>query len=213
MPAPIPRRRATSPAPSSFTGFPTLQYSEGAGLPGTQNFSRGPSSIIRANTLPIESLSQQHPRPSSNINGNSSVQARVIPKTSSETSSTSRFSNSYEKPLPALRPESHFSHLKNRAQPPQIIHSPHQIRLQQSAKSQRASSAKHDVHIWEPGQPRRSSLSRVTEKKQFQVISQQKASSSKLIESWLAQQKPEQAMRQSLRVNRDDRPVPPAKDI
>ncbi|KAF3402062.1 hypothetical protein F1880_009887 [Penicillium rolfsii] len=56
---PVPQRRATSPAQSSFTLFPASQPSKAAqDLATPQNFSRGPSPLLRSNTLPIESPSK-----------------------------------------------------------------------------------------------------------------------------------------------------------
>ncbi|KAJ5101292.1 hypothetical protein NUU61_003514 [Penicillium alfredii] len=48
-------RRATSPAQSNFTCYPTSHPSKAAQILGTEDLSRGPSPIPRAHTLPVDS--------------------------------------------------------------------------------------------------------------------------------------------------------------
>ncbi|KAJ5979708.1 hypothetical protein N7481_007006 [Penicillium waksmanii] len=109
---PVPQRRATSPARSSFTLFPTSQPSKAAQILGTQNFSRGPSPLLRSNTLPVESPSQASPmEPPRAIHNNNSVSsfeslpiANVFQRSHTPRSSTA--SSRYDdKPLPAIKPE------------------------------------------------------------------------------------------------------------
>lgn len=110
---PVPQRRATSPARSSFTLFPSAQPSKAAQILGTQNFSRGPSPLLRSNTLPAESPSQASPMelPRAIPNNNNSVSsleslpiANVFQHSHTPRSSTA--SSRYDdKPLPAIKPE------------------------------------------------------------------------------------------------------------
>ncbi|KAJ5835312.1 hypothetical protein N7447_001338 [Penicillium robsamsonii] len=119
-PPPMPQRRATSPARSSFTLFPASQPSKAAQVLGTQNFSRGPSPLVRANTLPTESPSKMPPpqlHHGSNMGSMSSFESPVIPKLFTERSNTPRSSSSYDKPLPAIKPESQTAQLQKSAQP------------------------------------------------------------------------------------------------
>ena len=212
----MPQRRATSPARSSFTLFPTSQPSKAAQLLGTQNFSRGPSPLMRANTLPVESPSKmpsQQSRHGSNMNSLSSFESPVIPRLLSANSSTPRSSSSYDKPLPAIRPEPQPSHLQKSVQPPKNTLSPQKIREQQSVKSQKTTPTTQDAHTWKATQPRKDSLPRATEKKQPQVVSPQRTPTQNRIDKWLDQQKPENTTRPRLSVQTEDRPQPPTKDI
>ncbi|KAJ5110499.1 hypothetical protein N7532_001034 [Penicillium argentinense] len=110
---PVPKRRATSPARSSFTLFPTSQPSKAAQVLGTQNFSRGPSPLLRSNTLPVESPSRtspfELPPGIPNNNSVSSFESPSFPKPFSEHSNTPRSSGTSsrfeDKPLPAIKPE------------------------------------------------------------------------------------------------------------
>ncbi|CAI7659996.1 unnamed protein product [Penicillium pancosmium] len=109
---PVPQRRATSPARSSFTLFPTSQPSKAAQVLGTQNFSRGPSPSLRSNTLPAESPSEaspmETPRPIPNNNSVSSFESLPIANVfqRSHTPRSSTASSRYDdKPLPAIKPE------------------------------------------------------------------------------------------------------------
>ncbi|KAJ6020102.1 hypothetical protein N7499_003399 [Penicillium canescens] len=124
-PPPMPQRRATSPARSSFTLFPSSQPSKAARLLGTQNFSRGPGPLIRSNTLPVESPSKasaNHSRNSSNINSTSLFESPVIPRLNERSSSnTPRSPSSLDKPLPAIKHEPQASHQQRIVQPPKNI--------------------------------------------------------------------------------------------
>jgi hypothetical protein len=214
----MPQRRATSPARSSFTLFPTSQPSKAAQILGTQNISqnssRGPSPPIRANTLPVESPSKmpaQHSRRGSKKNSLSSFESPVIPKLSIATSSTPRSSSSYDKPLPAIKPEPQPNHLQKSSQPHKNFQSPQAVQQQQSVKSQKQHPTAQDAQ-WKSIQPRKDSLPRATEI-QPQVVSPQKTSTKIRIDKWLDQQKPQATTRPRLRVQTEDRPQPPAKDI
>ncbi|KAJ5640195.1 uncharacterized protein N7484_008057 [Penicillium longicatenatum] len=109
---PVPQRRATSPAHtrSSFTLFPAAQPSR-AQVVGTQNFSRGPSPLLRSNTLPVSPKASPSPRDLPrplNNNSLSSFESPVIPKLFSGGSNTPVSASSYrreDKPLPAIKPE------------------------------------------------------------------------------------------------------------
>ncbi|KAJ6115406.1 hypothetical protein N7486_001184 [Penicillium sp. IBT 16267x] len=110
---PVPRRRATSPSHtrSSFTLFPAAQPPKAAQALGTQNFSRGPSPLLRSNTLPVSPKASPSvrdlPRPPNN-NSLSSFGSPVIPKLVSGGSNTPVSANSYrreDKPLPPIKPE------------------------------------------------------------------------------------------------------------
>ncbi|KAJ5633398.1 hypothetical protein N7490_009737 [Penicillium lividum] len=97
---PVPQRRATSPSHSrsSFTLFPAQPKAQKL---GTQNFSRGPSPLLRSNTLPVSPKGSPDLRP----NNNSTFQSP--PNLFSERSNTPSSTNSYrkeDKPLPA-KPE------------------------------------------------------------------------------------------------------------
>ncbi|CAG8257148.1 unnamed protein product [Penicillium salamii] len=214
VPPPMPQRRATSPAQSTFTLFPTSQPSKAAQLLGTQNFSRGPSPLMRANTLPVESPSKQQPRHGSNKNSLSSLESPVIPRLFSAGSSTPRStsSHSYDKPLPAIRSESQSSHLQRVTQSPRNTPSPLQARLQPSSLSQKALPVKQDTQPRPALQPRKDSLPRPMENPHLHG-SPHKTSTQKRIDKWLDQQEPEPTIRPRLRVETEHRPAPPAKDI
>ncbi|KAJ5330149.1 hypothetical protein N7452_010539 [Penicillium brevicompactum] len=217
-PPPMPQRRATSPAQSSFTLFPTSQPSKAAQVLGAHNFSRGPSPLMRANTLPIESPSKQQPHHGSNKNSLSSFESPVIPRLFSAASSTPRSSSShsYDKPLPAIRPDPQPSQLQKSTQPPRNVQSPQQIRLQQSTQYQKPLPAKQSSQPRPAPQPRKDSLPKATEKLHLHASSQ-KTSTQIRIDQWLEQQKdepiPEAIPRPRLRVETEHRPAPPAKDI
>ncbi|KAJ5773710.1 hypothetical protein N7457_008606 [Penicillium paradoxum] len=137
-PPPMPQRRATSPGRSSFTVFPTSQPSKAAEILGTQNFSRGPTPLVRANTLPIESPSKmlpQLPHHFAHADSVSSFESPVIPKIFSESSSTPKPSSSYDKPLPAIKPEQQPIRLQHSVQLQEPAPSSQDIRLQHSAQS------------------------------------------------------------------------------
>ncbi|KAJ5151613.1 hypothetical protein N7492_009908 [Penicillium capsulatum] len=105
------QRRATSPAESSFTVFPTSQPPKAAQILGTHNISHGSSPRVRSNTLPVESPSQSpmHNRAIHNNNSFSSFESPVISNLFSGHSDTPRSSNTStrkeDKPLPAIKPE------------------------------------------------------------------------------------------------------------
>lgn len=120
---PVPQRRATSPARSSFTLFPTSQPSKAAQVLGTQNFSRGPSPLLRSNTMPAESPSQaspmELPRPMHNNSSVSSFETLPIANVFSQRTNTPRSSASSrfdDKPLPAIKPEPETSSDESKAQ-------------------------------------------------------------------------------------------------
>ncbi|KAJ6023764.1 hypothetical protein N7540_004561 [Penicillium herquei] len=124
---PVPKRRATSPARTSFTLFPTPQPTK---APGVQNFSRGPSALNRSNTLPVESPSKpsmDHPRPFHNNNSLSSFESPVIANLFSERANTPQSSSPLtrkeDKPLPAIKPVTHSG---SRTSSPQVPPKPRQ---------------------------------------------------------------------------------------
>ncbi|KAJ5715513.1 uncharacterized protein N7483_012694 [Penicillium malachiteum] len=126
---PVPKRRATSPARTSFTLFPTPQPTK---VLGVQNFSRGPSALIRSNTLPVESPSKpsmEHPRPFHNNNSLSSFESPIIANLFSERANTPQSSSPLtrkdEKPLPAIKPEP-VTHSGSRTSSPQVPPKPRQ---------------------------------------------------------------------------------------
>ncbi|KAJ5833926.1 hypothetical protein N7474_002237 [Penicillium riverlandense] len=116
--SPVIQRRATSPARTSFTLFPTSQPTKAAQVLGalgtgpTPNFSRGPR--VRASTLPAESplkAPEEQPKDSANVHILTAFESPVIPRVFMERrSSTPRSSTSTprneDKPLPAIKPES-----------------------------------------------------------------------------------------------------------
>lgn len=161
----MPQRRATSPAQSSFTLFPSSQPSKAAQVLGTHNFSRGPNPLVRANTLPAESPSKM-PAPQihhgSNMGSLSSFESPVIPKLFSERSNTPRSSNSYDKPLPAIRPEPQItsSPLQKSAQPEKKTPSPQKTRQQQGVQSHNIVATKPVAQPRIHPQPRKGSLPR-----------------------------------------------------
>lgn len=108
---PVPQRRATSPAGSNFTVFPTSQPPKAAQILGTHSISQGSSPLLRSNTLPVDSPSQspKYNRVIHNNNSFSSFESPVIPNLFSTQSDTPRSSNTYnrneDKPLPAIKLE------------------------------------------------------------------------------------------------------------
>ncbi|KAJ5119321.1 hypothetical protein N7448_009990 [Penicillium atrosanguineum] len=146
-PPPVPIRRATSPARSSFTLFPAsrpskaTQPSKAAQILGIQNipqnFSRGPSPLLRSNTIPVESPSRSPLEPPfRGIHSNNSVSSIESPLAGNAFDSqmnTSRSSNSYlrkeDKPLPAIKSE-------QQTQPRSRKMSPQDIRAVQSSLKQ-----------------------------------------------------------------------------
>lgn len=116
-PPPVPQRRATSPARSSFTLFPASQPSKAAQVLGTQqNFSRGPSPLLRSNTLPVESpskASMDQGRATPNMNVAEPFESPVVPNIFASHSSTPR--SSLDKPLPAIKPEQQAPQSRPRA--------------------------------------------------------------------------------------------------
>ncbi|KAJ5960735.1 uncharacterized protein N7479_007885 [Penicillium vulpinum] len=213
-PPPIPQRRATSPARSSFTLFPTSQPLKAALVLGTQNFSRGPSPLVRANTLPIESPSKM-PLPQfhhgSNMGSMSSFESPVIPKLFSEHSNTPRSSSSYDKPLPAIKPEPETTQLQNSAQPEKNTPSSQNIRPQQSVQSHNIIVTKQVAQPWIP-QPRKDSLSRAIEK-QPQVPSTQNKTTQHQSNKTSNYHRANDSVRPRLKVQTESRPQPPIKDI
>jgi len=171
---PVPQRRATSPARSSFTLFPTSQPSKAAEILGTQNYSRGPSPLLRSNTLPAESPSQelplQPPRAIPNNNSVTSFQSLPIGNVFSQQSHTPRSSSLSsrfdDKPLPAIKPEPEpesSASLQNSTKdsspkPPNIPQSQSQIPTSKSQQNlkQRSSPLKNERHVQERGQQERS---------------------------------------------------------
>ncbi|KAJ5616495.1 hypothetical protein N7537_001609 [Penicillium hordei] len=213
---PMPQRRATSPAQSSFTLFPTSQSSKAAQASGTHNFSRGPNPLVRANTLPAESPSKM-PVPQihhgSNMGSLSSFESPVIPKLFSERSNTPRSSNSYDKPLPAIRPEPHTtsSPLQKSTQPENTISSPQKTQQQQSVQS-------HNLVVTKPvaqprihPQPRKDSLPRSIIK-QPQVTSQDMTTQNQP-DKTSSHRRNNDSARPRLRVETEGRPQAPAKDM
>ncbi|KAJ5152632.1 uncharacterized protein N7482_009110 [Penicillium canariense] len=113
---PVPQRRATSPARSSFTLFPASQPSKAAQMLGTQNFSRGPSPLLRANTLPVESPSKESTEQSwatPTNNRSSPFGSPMVPNLFAQHSSTPR--SSLDKPLPPIKLEPQVSQIHPRA--------------------------------------------------------------------------------------------------
>lgn len=152
---PVPRRRATSPAHSNFTLFPTSQPPKAAKVLGTQNFSRGSKPLVRANTLPVESPSKAALEPPRLVSNNSttSFESGVLPNLFSDRSHTPRSSKSsilnQDKPLPAIKSESQTQPKPQRLSPQAIraAQSSHQdqriaenlnaVKSQQTVKSRR----------------------------------------------------------------------------
>lgn len=213
----MPQRRATSPAQSSFTLFPTSQPSKAAQVLGTHNFSRGPNPLVRANTLPAESPSKM-PAPQirhgSNMGSLSSFESPVIPKLFSERSNTPRSSNSYDKPLPAIRPEPQTtsSPLQKNAQPEKKTPSPQKTRQQQSVQS-------HNIVVTKPvaqprihPQPRKDSLPRSIIK-QPQVTSPQNKTIQNQPNKTSSHRRTNDSARPRLRVETEGRPQAPTKDM
>ncbi|KAJ5378138.1 uncharacterized protein N7496_005547 [Penicillium cataractarum] len=135
---PVPQRRATSPARSSFTLFPTSQPSKAAQVLGTQNFSRGPSPLLRSNTLPIESpskASMEQSRPTANVNAASPFESPVVPNVFASHCSTPR--SSLDKPLPSIKPELQASQSRPRAAS--------KLAVAQTAKETKETKAKEEV--------------------------------------------------------------------
>ncbi|KAJ5943788.1 hypothetical protein N7516_003956 [Penicillium verrucosum] len=209
-PPPIPQRRATSPAQSSFTLFPTSQPSKAAQGLGTYNFSRAPNPLVRANTLPAESPSKM-PGPqihhSSNMGSLSSFESPVIPKLFSERSSTSRSSNSYDKPLPAIRPEPQAtsSPLQKSAQPEKKAPSPQKTRQQHIAQSHNIVATKPVAQPRIHPQPRKDSLPRPTIK-QSQATSPQHKTTQNKPNKTSSHRRTNDSARPCLRVETEGRP-------
>ncbi|KAJ5384190.1 hypothetical protein N7517_002101 [Penicillium concentricum] len=211
-PPPMPQRRATSPARSSFTLFPSSQPSKGAQVLGTQNFSRGPSPLIRANTLPIESPSKMPPpklHHGSNMGSISSFESPVIPKLFSERSNTPRSSSSYDKPLPAIKPEPQTTQLQKSAQPERKSPSPQKTRPQQSVQSHNTVATK-PVQPWVNPRQRKDSLPRAIEKQPQATSPQSKTQHQPNTTS--NHHRTNDSVRPRLRVQTEGRPPPPAKD-
>ncbi|KAJ5667720.1 uncharacterized protein N7477_006290 [Penicillium maclennaniae] len=130
-PPPLPIRRATSPARSSFTLFPTAQPSKAAQVLGTQtipqNFSRRPSPRLRSNTNPVENPSKSPPEPPRGIPGDNNMSSNGSPFVGdilSSQANTPRSSSSNlrkeDKPLPAIKSEQP-TRLRSRKMSPQDI--------------------------------------------------------------------------------------------
>ncbi|KAJ5508061.1 hypothetical protein N7527_010204 [Penicillium freii] len=215
-PPPMPQRRATSPAQSNFTLFPTSQPSKAAQVLGTHNFSRGPIPLVRANTLPAESPSKM-PAPQihhgSNMGSLSSFESPVIPKLFSERSNTPRSSNSYDKPLPAIRPEPQTtsSPLRKTAQPEKKTPSPQKTRQQQSVQSHNIAATKSVAQPRIHPQPRKDSLPRSIIK-QPQVTSPQHKTTQNQPNKTPSHRRTNDSARPRLRVETEDRPQALTKD-
>ncbi|CRL17434.1 unnamed protein product [Penicillium camemberti] len=216
-PPPMPQRRATSPAQSSFTLFPTSQPSKAAQVLGTHNFSRGPSPLVRANTLPAESPSKM-PAPQthhgSNMGSLSSFESPVIPKLFSERSNTPQSSNSYDKPLPAIRPEpqSTSSPLQKSAQPEKKTPSPQKTRQQQSVQSHNIVATKPVTQPRIHPQPRKDSLPRSIIK-QPQVTSPQHKTTQNQPHKTSSHRRTNDSARPHLRVQTEGRPQASTNDM
>ncbi|OQE45915.1 hypothetical protein PENCOP_c001G03062 [Penicillium coprophilum] len=213
-PPPMPQRRATSPARSSFTLFPTSQSSKAAQVLGTQNFSRGPSPLMRSNTLPMESPSKMPPPQlyhGSNMSSISSFESPVIPKLFSERSNTPRSSSSYDKPLPAIKPEPQTTQLQKSAQPERKSPSPQKIRPQQSIQAHNTAVTKAVVQPWAHPRQRKDSLPRAIEK-QPQVTLPQNKTTQHQPNTISNHHKTKDSARPRLKVETEGRPQPPAKD-
>ncbi|KAJ5985604.1 hypothetical protein N7522_012800 [Penicillium canescens] len=218
-PPPMPQRRATSPARSSFTLFPSSQPSKAARLLGTQNFSRGPGPLIRSNTLPVESPSKasaNHSRNSSNINSTSLFESPVIPRLNERSSSnTPRSSSSLDKPLPAIKHEPRASHQQRIVQPPKNILSPQKSRSNSFAKQQNSThpvAPSQDQQPWKITHPPRKDSQPQTGQKPPQVASPQKQSTHHRVDHRPDNHKQDHPARPRLRVQTEARPQPPAKD-
>ncbi|KAJ5583185.1 hypothetical protein N7535_001805 [Penicillium sp. DV-2018c] len=163
---PVPRRRATSPAQTSFTLFPPSHPSKAAQILGTQNFSRGPRPLVRANTLPIDSPSRISPKYAQQAPAAHNVfsfGSSVIPF--SDRTSTPRSSSSYDKPLPPIKPEQP-DRQHQRVPSQKNNSSPQKVRPQPSAQAHKVVAAKPVTHPRNPPiQPRTDSLPRTTEPK------------------------------------------------
>ncbi|KAJ5726951.1 hypothetical protein N7493_005978 [Penicillium malachiteum] len=175
---PVPKRRATSPARSSFTLFPTPQHTKPLGV---QNFSRGPSALNRSNTLPVESPSKpsmEHPRPFHNNNSLSSFESPVIANLFSERSNTPQSSSPLtrkdDKPLPAIKPEP-VTHSRSRtASSPQVPPKPKQSEIKPEKNIQTSKPNPVEPRS-RPAQQR--DISRQREISQHRQTSQQKQTS------------------------------------
>ncbi|OQE17158.1 hypothetical protein PENFLA_c025G09763 [Penicillium flavigenum] len=215
-PPPMPQRRATSPAQSSFTLFPASQPSKAGQVLGTQNFSRGPNQLVRANTLPVESPSKM-PAPQlrhgSNMGSMSSFESPVIPRLFSERSNTPRSSNSYDKPLPAIKPEPQTAAtpLQKSAQPEKKPPSPQKTRSQQSVQP-------HNIVVTKPvaqprihPQPRKDSLPRAAERQPRDTSPQNKSTQNQPNKT-PNHHRTNDSVRPRLTVQTEGRPHLPAKD-
>ncbi|KAJ5600868.1 hypothetical protein N7450_001935 [Penicillium hetheringtonii] len=164
----VPQRRATSPARSSFTLFPTSQPSKAAEILGTQNYSRGPKPLLRSNTLPVESPSQELPLQPPRVipNNNSVTSFQSLPIGSSHTPRSSSLSSPFDdKPLPAIKPEPEpessasleKSTKDSSPKPSNIPQSQSQIPTSKSQQNpkQRSSPLKNERHVQERGQQER----------------------------------------------------------
>ncbi|KAJ5301604.1 hypothetical protein PENANT_c002G10486 [Penicillium antarcticum] len=220
VPPPMPQRRATSPARSSFTLFPSSQPSKAAQLLGTQNFSRGPSPLMRSNTLPVDSPSKasaDHSRNSSNVNSTSSFESPVIPRLYTERSSsnTPRSSSSLDKPLPAIRPDPRASPQQRIVQPPKKILSPQNSRSNSFAQQQKSAHPLYPMQDQQPPKithpPRKDSQPR-TGQKPLQTSSPQKQGSHHRVDHKNDGHKQDHPARPRLTVQTEARPQPPAKD-
>ncbi|KGO77445.1 hypothetical protein PITC_048180 [Penicillium italicum] len=213
-PPPMPQRRATSPAQSSFALFPTSQPSKAAQVLGTHNFSRRP--LVRANTLPIESPSKMPPPQShhgSNMGSHSSFESSVIPKLFSERSSTPQSSGSYDKPLPAIKPESQITHtpLKKSAQPERKPPSPQRTRPQQSVRSHNTAATTPVAQPRIHPQQRKDSLPRSMEK-HAQITSPQHQTTQDQLNKAPINRRNNDSVRPRLRIETESRPQPLIKD-
>ncbi|KAK4871096.1 hypothetical protein LT330_000333 [Penicillium expansum] len=214
-PPPMPQRRATSPAQSSFTLFPTSQPSKAAQVLSTQNFSRGP--LVRANTLPVQSPSKMPPpqlHHGSNMGSQSSFESPVIPKLFTELSNTPRSSNSYDKPLPAinLEPRTTPTPLKKSAQPEKKTPSPQKTRPQQSVQSHNTAATTPAAQPQIHPQQRKDSLPQFIEK-QPQITSPQHKTTQNQPNQAPNHRRNNDSVRPRLRVETESRRQPPTKGI
>ncbi|KAJ5188966.1 hypothetical protein N7491_005288 [Penicillium cf. griseofulvum] len=211
-PPPMPQRRATSPAQSSFTLFPTSQPSKATQVLGTQNFSRGPSPLMRSNTLPVESPSKMPPPRlhGSNMGSVTSFESPVIPKLFTEHSNAPRSSSSYDKPLPAIKPEPQTTQLQKSAQPEKKTPSPQKTRPQQSVQPHNIAVTKpivqHRAHL----QPRKDSLPQSIERQPQAPAPRDKSTQHQ--PNTISSHKTNDSVRPHLRVKTEGRPHPPSKD-
>ncbi|KAJ6153595.1 hypothetical protein N7470_006554 [Penicillium chermesinum] len=119
---PVPQRRATSPAATNFSLFPTSQPAKAAKVLGTQNFSRGPNLMKAVNPEPTESPVKELPAGQLRVPAPSSGRSPLSSSTSNPFSGSERsntpqsnpFLSWEEKPLPAIKPDKPTSRPRSR---------------------------------------------------------------------------------------------------